>query len=37
MFTPATGGADLAYDSEAMNSADLIALRLLERLRQLKN
>jgi len=34
---PATGGADVAYDIEAMNSADLIARRLLERMPQLKN
>ena len=31
------GGADLADDIEAMNSADVIARRLLERLPQLKN
>ena len=31
------GGADLTDDIEAMNSADMIARRLLERLPQLKN
>jgi hypothetical protein len=31
------GGANLADDLEAMNSADMIARRLLERLPQLKN
>lgn len=31
------GGADLADDVEAINSADLIARRLLERMPQLKN
>jgi len=31
------GGADLADDIEAINSADVIARRLLERLPQLKN
>ena len=31
------GGANLADDIEAMNSADVIARRLLERLPQLKN
>jgi hypothetical protein len=31
------GGADLADDIEAMNSADMIARRLLHRMPQLKN
>jgi len=31
------GGADLADDIEAMNSADMIARRLLDRMPQLKN
>ena len=31
------GGADLTDDIEAMNSADVIARRLLERLPKLKN
>ncbi len=31
------GGADLNDDIEAMNSADMIARRLLERMPQLKN
>jgi hypothetical protein len=31
------GGADLTDDIEAMNSADMIARRLIERLPQLKN
>jgi hypothetical protein len=31
------GGADLAVDIAAMNSADMIARRLLDRLPQLKN